>query len=267
MDAGFLSSFESPSQHVAVSDLIRRRSTNPTDVRQAVLDGLDLSFARTVLDLGCGFGFMTEAIVRRVAPDARIVGVDACPANEGPYLERVTGTGRAGRFVCQYIDAQLDWPDDDFDLILACYALYFFPNVLPELARVLAPHGLLLAVTHTEKSCRDLLGVVGLPESGSRLLALIGNFSAENGSRLLRPWFGDVECVDYQNALVFDAGQPDDFLAFLRFKLPLLSPDSQPGEELPESLAASAQACLTGQPRLVLEKSDAAFRCRSPRCR
>lgn len=267
MDLGPLSSFEDPSQHLAVSDLIRRRSTNPTDVREAVLDGLNLSFARTVLDLGCGFGFMTEAVARRVAPEARIVGVDACPANEGPYLERVTGTDRAGHFVCQHIDTRLDWPDGGFDLILASYALYFFPNVLPELARVLAPHGLLLAVTHTERSCRDLLEAVGLPESGSRLLSLIANFSAENGSRLLVPWFGDVERVDYHNALVFDAGQPDDFLAFLQFKLPFLSPDSQPGQELPEPLAASAQACLTRQARLVLEKSDAAFRCRSPRCR
>ena len=84
-----LEAFENPARHAAVSALIRSRSTNLTDVRDAVLHGLDLSGARAVLDLGCGFGFMTEVVARRVAPDAEIVGVDAC--------ERPDTSSRSGR--------------------------------------------------------------------------------------------------------------------------------------------------------------------------
>ncbi len=266
MDALYLSSFETPSQHEVISDIIRRRSTNRADVRDVALRGLDLSFARTVLDLGCGYGFMTEVLAARAAPDALIVGVDVCAANEAPYLERVANTGRRGRFICRRIDRQLSWSDDSFDLVVASYALYFFPDVLPEVARVLAPHGLFLTVTHTETSCRDLLRTIGLSDSGSQLLALIRRFSAEGAGPQLAPWFGEVERVDYDNALAFDATHRDDFLAYVRFKLPLLSRNAEPGGELPEALARAVRASLSHGGRVILEKNDAAFHCKRPRC-
>ncbi len=260
-----ISSFENPSRHAAVSDIIRRRSANHADLRDVVLQGLDLSSVQTVLDLGCGFGFMGEAIARRVAPAAEIVGVDACPANETPYLERLAAVGRRGRFVHRTLKTELDWPDDSFDLVVASFALYFFPNVLPEIARVLRPDGLFIAVTHTEKSCRDLLRAVSVAESGARLLLVIRNFCAENGSRLLTPWFAEVDRVYYPNALTFEATHFHDLEVFLRFKLPFLSPDGEAGGELPEPLARAARTALARESKLVFEKNDVAFRCRKPR--
>ena len=261
-----LSSFERPSWHAAIAEIIRRRSTNRTDVRDAVLRDLDFSSFRAVLDLGCGFGFMSEAIARRTAPDARIVGVDACAANEQPYLQRIAGAGRPGSFVCRRIDSRLDWPDNAFDLIVASYSLYFFPEVIPELARILNPHGLFVALTHTEESCRSLIHATGCGEAESHLLPISRNFSAENGGGLLEPWFGEVQRVDYRNSLVFEADEHDDLLAYLRFKLPFLSPGSEPGSELPEPLWQAVQESLSRQGRVVLSKNDAAFHCRMPRC-
>lgn len=261
-----LSSFERPSWHAAIADIIRRRSTNRADVRAVALDGLDLSSARMVLDLGCGFGFMTGAVARRVAPDAQIAGVDACSANEQPYLKLVAETSRAGRFICKRIDRQLDWPDDSFDLIVASYSLYFFPEIIPEVARVLAPQGLFVALTHMEESCRDLLCAVGVEETDSHLLPISRNFSAENGGRLLAPWFGEVGRVEYHNSLAFGVAEHDDLLAYLRFKLPFLAPASEPGSELPEPLWRTIQASLSHQGRVVLAKNDAAFHCRKPQC-
>lgn len=265
MQDASLSSFESPSRHAAVSEIIRRTSTNQADVRSVVLEGLDLSSVRTVLDLGCGFGFMTEAIAERVAADAHLIGVDVWAANEEPYLERVSHTGRSGRFVCERIETQLDWPDDSFDLVVASYALYFFAGALPEVARILAPDGLFLAVTHTHNSCRELLRAVGLAETNSRLLALMRSFCAENAEGLLTPWFGEVQRVDYLNSLAFDGSRHDDFVEYVRFKLPLLWPGARPVDELPQALARVTHTALSHEGQLVLEKNDAAFRCRRPR--
>jgi SAM-dependent methyltransferase len=261
-----LSSFESPTRHAAIAEIIRRRSTNRADVRAVALRDLDLASARAVLDLGCGFGFMSEALARRTASDARIVGMDACAANEQPYLERVGAAQRSGSFVCQRIDSRLDWPDGAFDLIVASYSLYFFPEVIPEVARVLAPQGLFVALTHMQESCRGLLQAVGVCASVSHLLPISRKFSAENGRELLEPWFGQVERVEYRNSLVFEPDEHGDLLAYLRFKLPFLSPGAAPGSELPGPLWRAVQESLSRQGRVVLAKNDAAFRCRMPRC-
>jgi SAM-dependent methyltransferase len=261
-----LSSFDLPAQHEAVSDIIRRRSTNALDVREALLDGLELSGIRTVLDLGCGFGFMTEAIARRVPPGACFVGMDACSANEGPFLARLAAAGRSAQFMLRRIEHQLDVPDKSFDVVVASYTLYFFPEVLPEVARVVARHGTFLAVTHTEASCRDLADLMGLPGAASPLLSALCEFSAESGAERLAPWFEEVVRLEYGNALVFDACHEDELLTYLRFKLWQLAPRAALAGELAEGLARAAEA-LAYRGRVVLEKNDVAFRCTRPRCR
>ena len=257
--------FERSSDHEAVSDIIRRRSTNHCDVRTAVLAGLDLSGTRGVLDLGCGFGFMAEAIAQRVPPGARLIGVDACPANEAPYLARVAASGRHGQFVCHRIEQRLDWPDKSFDLVVASYALYFFPAVLPEVARVLSPEGVFLAVTHAQASCRDLARVLGWPETKLPLLCAVREFCAENATQRLAPWFEDVKRIEYQNTLVFDAVHRDELLTYVRFKLLSLPPEATPPSELDAALAHAAEG-LASHGRVVLGKDDTAFHCTRPRC-
>ena len=266
MDPTPLSPYEDPSWHVAISDIIRRNSTNPLDVRDAVLDGVDLSFAKTILDLGCGFGFMTEAVARRTTTDVPIVGVDACAENERPYLDRITATGRQGHFLCRHIDAQLDWPDGSFDLIVASYAMYFFPNALPEIARILRPRGMFIAVTHSEKFGENLMELTGLERSNSGLLRLIRAFSSENGAALLGPWFQEIERVVYHNMLAFEGRRRGELLTYLKFKGPFLVPDSPAGAELPASLLYAVCSVSLRQGRIVLDKDDAIFRCKRPRC-
>jgi ubiquinone/menaquinone biosynthesis C-methylase UbiE len=259
--------FQSPSDHETISAIIRRRSTNDTDVRDTALDGLDLSSAKKILDLGCGFGFMSEAVARRAAPDAHVTGVDVWRANGLPFRDRVTATGRCASFVCSHVGSTLPWPEHSFDLVVCSYSLYFFVEVLPEVARVLAPHGRLLALTHTEGSIVSLLRVAGLPEEGSSLLALARRFSAGNGLDQLSRWFRQVERIDYHNALRFDTGHLEDLLTYLRFKLPLLVPDAQPGDDLPEALARFARDSLADGGQVLVVKDDAVFHCGSPLCR
>jgi SAM-dependent methyltransferase len=257
--------FQSPDTHEFVSAIIRRRSTNPIDVREAVLGDLDLSFARQVLDLGCGFGFMAEALAPRVAPDATLVGIDVWPSNERTFLERVGATGRRARFMCAKVSSEFPCPDRGYDLVVCSYALYFFVDALPEVARVLAPHGLFLTITHSDCSFVGLLQAVGLAQDGSSLLALTRRFSAENGQELLGRWFGEVARIDYPNKLCFGPEHADEFLAYLQFKLPLLVRGATPGDDLPDGLAHSAREALTREGQVVVEKNDAAFLCRSPK--
>lgn len=258
--------FRCPSDHETISAIIRRRSSNTADVREAALEGLDLSSAREILDLGCGFGFMSEGVARRAAADARVTGVDVWADNEGPYLERVAATGRRARFICDTVGPDFRCPDRDYDLVVCSYSLYFFADVLPEVTRVLKPDGLFVAITHTDRSFVDLLRAAGLEEDGTELLALSRCFSAENGGELLGHWFGQVTRIDYPNSLRFEPEHADELLTYLRFKLPFLLPGAQPGDVLPEARARFARQKLSRSGVVVVEKSDATFQCRRPRC-
>jgi SAM-dependent methyltransferase len=258
--------YQSPGLHEVVSQIIRRHSTNPVDIRDAALAGLDLTSAHHVLDLGCGFGFMAATIAEHVARDARIVGVDAWASNKAPYLHKIADAARTGEFVCMRVENTLPWPDDCFDLVLCCYSLYFFVGVLPEVARVLRPSGLFLTVTHSEHRLAGHLPAAGFADAASGLVSLTQRFSAENGMKSLAPWFGKVDRIDYHNALRFGRADTEELRRYLHFKLPMLVPGAAAGDALPAGLEEYVDKTMRDHGEIVVEKNDAVFRCREPVC-
>lgn len=275
-----LSAYQSPDVHEAIASLIRRRSANREDVREVLLRGLDLSAAREVLDLGCGFGLLAETIARRVAADARLTGVDACAPNAAPFCRRVEAAGRRARFITARVGSQLPWPAAAFDLIVCSYSLYFFPDVLPDLARLLAPPGRLLVLIHSERSFGRLIAAAGLDPAACALMPLLRQFSAENAPQRLAPHFEAVERIEYPNELRFGPEDREEIFAYLRFKLPWLVPDAGAdgwpaaradgspdagADGLPASMRRSVDQWLARHGELVVEKSDAGFRCQGPR--
>lgn len=264
--ASTLWSYEHPTWHENASAIIKRHSTNQHDVRHEALAGLDLSDVHDVLELGCGFGFMAEEVARRVNPDARVVGVDACAANEATFLAHVAATGRQASFMNATIESTLPFDPESFDLVVASYSLYFFPGILGEICRVMRDGALLLAVTHSENCCHDLMAAAGFV-GDSPLLELVRRFSAENGTDKLISWFADVEVVQYPNSLRFQNGELEDLLTYLRFKLPLAVCVSDSGPELPAFVEPTLRAAMERQNVLLVHKDDAIFRCRRPTCR
>ncbi len=257
--------FGNPAVHRAISEIIRRHSTNREDPRDFALGGTDLTAVREVLDLGCGFGFMVAALAGRLHPAARITGVDACDANEGPYLAAIAAAGYRGAFRPLLIDRTLPWPAAHFDLVLCTYALYFFVEALPAAVRVLHPSGRMLVLTHAENSFATLLAAAGVPAAGCALPDLIQCFCAGNAERLLRGWFRTVERRDYVNALRFGPADMDDLMTYVAFKLPLLTPAGGDEAVALASMRASIARHLAADGALVVEKDDACFWCLHPR--
>jgi len=257
--------FASPAEHAAVSEIIHRRSSNPADIRDTALVGLDLSRACYILDLGCGFGYMTAKVLSRVAPDARVIGVDACAENRAPFLELVAGTGRQAEFHTLTLGTRLPWADRRFDLILASYSLYFFPGVIGDIARALCPDGLFLTIAHSEASFRALYSLVGVDPAATPLLALLRSFSAENGRAQLLEHFEQVEQMDYRNTLRFGPEHAGELWQFVRFKLPLILPRGELPQGMPPEYQQRLAASRGDSPGFDIEKDDAIFRCRKPR--
>jgi SAM-dependent methyltransferase len=265
MERFTLAPFAEPERHRAISEIVRSRSTNATDIREVALEGLSLRDVDEVIELGCGFGFMSQAIATRISPRGRIVGVDACSENEAPFLRAVGGAGRVAEFHHMRLDGALPWPRARFDLAVASYSLYFFPEIIPEVARVLSPAGAFVAITHSELSFARLCAAVGIAFHDTSVFRLVQRFSAENGERLLSPWFEDVRRIDYPNALCFERDRIEDLLEYARFKLPLLERPEAPVRE--DELRESLSRALDASGSLRIEKDDAVFITRSAKCR
>ncbi|PZS27568.1 MAG: trans-aconitate methyltransferase [Pseudonocardiales bacterium] len=109
-----------------------------------------------VVDLGCGPGDQTATLLRRW-PAARVVGVDSSPE----MIDAAQAHAVPGRLAFVHADAR-DWqPDDPVDVLVSNATLQWVPDhldLLPELARLLAPDGWLAfqvpgnfeAPSHTE---------------------------------------------------------------------------------------------------------------------
>lgn len=263
MDTTAIQSFADVRAHEDVGAIIRRHSTNETDIRALAVGPLDLAKVRRILDLGCGFGFMSSYVAPRVPPDAEFTGVDVCAENRTHYLAGVAAAGRAAYFHALDIDQPLPWASETFDLIVCSYSLYFFPDALSEIARLLAPQGDFVALVHSATSFESLLLASQLAPQGTSLRCLIERVCAENGSEVLGRWFAHVMQGGYPNSLRFEREDREDLRTYVHFKLPLLAADGP----APEEIVRAVEAHLMSVGQLVVEKDDACFWCREPRGR
>jgi trans-aconitate methyltransferase len=101
---------------------------------------LDVPPGQGWLDVGCGTGALTDAILKRSAPGV-VIGID--PAQ--PFIERASATLLDPRATFRLGSAvETGLPDDGVDVVVAGFVLNFVPDVgaaLAEWRRVLPPDG------------------------------------------------------------------------------------------------------------------------------
>ena len=113
----------------------------------AALSGLAPWYRRTVLDVGCGTGFW---LGRYAATADRVIGVEPDPALLRLAAERTRGI--ANVTVRRGSAEHLPAADASVDVVHARFAYFFGPGSergLDEVARVLAPGGVLLVVDNS----------------------------------------------------------------------------------------------------------------------
>ncbi len=218
--------FTDARKHREVAEIIGKHSTNNLDVRSVALEGLDLTSCRTVLDLGCGFGFFTRYMKGRLHPDAVITGIDRCKAYRDFYLESCEIAGIKGNFNGFGVESLVKIPDNTYDLVICSYAMYFFPWAVPDIARILKPDGLFVTITHSVNHLSELVSYVRntclkygheIPDQ-LPYEELIRNFSDRNAMDLLAPYFWEINEHEYQSTLLFGNNDGKDFETYFRFK-------------------------------------------------
>jgi len=219
--------FRDVQKHLAIARLIRQFSTNKDDIRKTALNHVNLSDCRNVLELGCAFGAFTEALKGKLHPDAEITGIDIIPEYRPFFLEACQRAGYSGFFSSSGIDRIKKYITRSFDLIICSYALYFFPDMIPEIARILNKDGIFITITHSQADMREMVGIIKKILKQNNLLIdeqplpieiIFEQFSAENGKTLLHPYFLTIQEIDFKNALVFQAREINHFMDYFQFK-------------------------------------------------
>jgi SAM-dependent methyltransferase len=178
--------------------------TDDAPVRFA-LEAIAAEEPRRVLDAGCGPG----TIGARIA--AHVVGVDTSPR----MLELAAARGLEP---VQADVADLPFDDGSFDCVLAAWMLYHVDPLdrgVAELARVLRPGGLLVAIANGREHLAEMWDRV-VP--GFRLSLA---FTRENGAGILRRSFAHVEQHDFATVAHFDRDAVVRYVGSLSERIPV----------------------------------------------
>lgn len=103
--------------------------------------------------------------------------------------------------------------DESYDLVIANHVLFYCKNVnkaLDEIVRVLKPGGVLVCSTYGSRHMQEISRLVSGYDKRIALEAdkLFEKFGLDNGDKILKKHFSDVERRDYKDALVVDQAEP-----------------------------------------------------------
>jgi ubiquinone/menaquinone biosynthesis C-methylase UbiE len=160
------------------------------DAREVAFDAIAEAAPKRYLEVGCGEGELAERVQRELGSE--VVALD--------QSERMVELTAARGVDARVGDVQaLPFEDEEFDCAVAAWMLYHVPDVeraLSELARVLRPHGRLVAVTNAREHLRELAAALGTKRGQ---LA----FDGENAEELLGQHFGRLERREAYGWLTF----------------------------------------------------------------
>lgn len=258
-------------KHRRIEKLIRQFSSNKEDIRIKALSQVNLSECRKVLELGCAFGAFTEALKGRLHPQAAITGLDIVSEYEPFFLEACMRAGYRGTFSSSGVHTIKRIPSGSFDLIICSFALYFFIEMIPQLARILKKGGFFVAITHDECNMEELITITRTTLEEHQLLAknqllpvelILRQFSADNGEILLRPYFSEIRKIDFKNSLIFQPWEIDFFIDYYQFKSPFfLTGTGADKKNIVEKLMHKLQDIGAESKTITMCKDDAIFIC------
>ncbi len=185
--------------------LHRRSSTNGYPWQRWLFDQFELPAESRVLELGCGSGDLWAENLGRVPKGWSVTLTDASP---GMVREAEDRLGPNRRFAFRVVDAQhIPFEDQTFDAVEANHILYHVPDTnraFSEIGRVLKPGGRLYAATNWVGHLREtgwmkrILDPTHPADTATRRPL---DFSLENGTEQLSPWFRDLSIRRYEDAV------------------------------------------------------------------
>jgi ubiquinone/menaquinone biosynthesis C-methylase UbiE len=163
------------------------------DPRELAFEAIADARPNRVLEVGGGEGELAARIVGELG--AEVAAVD--------QSRRMVEIQRSRGIDARVGDVQeLPFPDGGFDVAVAAWMLFHVPDLdrgVAELARVLKPTGVLVAVTNSSEHLLDLWRLAGAESPHGSF-----PFRSENGGKILERHFRRVERRDARGAATMD---------------------------------------------------------------
>jgi ubiquinone/menaquinone biosynthesis C-methylase UbiE len=187
------------------------------DIDQWMLEILDLQPGITILDIGCGAGKQCFSFHQYLNGQAHIMGTDVSESLLAQARIENEKIGSPVDFRLLDFNQPFNLPSDHFDLISACFAIYYaqdIPFTLSEMQRVLKPGGRLFTTGPMPENKRIFYEIVE-EATGKPIPPMPG--SSRYDSQIfstMQQLFSKAEKHIFENPLTFT--EVDPFMVYTR---------------------------------------------------
>lgn len=176
-----------------------------------LFSNLHLKAGMKILELGAGNGALWSQNIAKVSKNVTIVLSDI---SEGILADARKTIGDHPQFQYSVFNAQkIPFADNTFDLVIANHMLFYCDNLaktLQEVQRVLKPDAAFTCSTYSKKHMHEITDLVQSYNANIVLSStnLYERFGLDNGRQILQPYFKDIVCHKYRDAIELSDSMP-----------------------------------------------------------
>lgn len=176
-----------------------------------LFSNLHLKPGMKILELGAGNGALWSQNIAKVPKNVTIVLSDI---SEGILADARKVIGDHPQFQYSVFNAQkIPFADNTFDLVIANHMLFYcddIPKALQEVRRVLKSGATFTCSTYSKKHMHEITDLVQSYNANIVLSStnLYERFGLDNGQQILQPYFKDISCHKYQDAIELSDSMP-----------------------------------------------------------
>lgn len=237
------------------------------DIDSWMLDVLKLQPNIKILDIGCGAGKQCFSFYHELKGQADITGTDVSESLLNQARIENQKVGNAIRFQLLDFNQPFDLPDNTFDLISACFAIYYaqdIPFTLGEMRRALKPGGRLFT-TGPMPTNKQVFYKIIKEATGKAIPPMPG--SSRYASQIygtMQDLFSKTEQHIFENPLTFESVEP--FMVYTRASMSedrklwnSLFQTHEEFEEIMQKIEKVADQWLARDGRIVMTKVVGGF--------